>query len=1157
MTPAEAYAESLRRIREVGETALYLDLSKLETLNVLPLELQRLTSLQTLNLSACKRISDLSPLSGMTSLQTLNLSWCEQLTELSPLTGLTSLQTLDLSWCCELGGDLTWLGCLTSLQTLDLSWCYRLRGDLSPLAHLISLQMLNLSGCKQLGGDLSWLEGLSSLQTINLSWCYGLRGELSWLSDLSSLQSLDISACKQFSGDLSPLARLTSLQTLNLSTYEQLDDLISLARLTSLQALDLSKCGQLKDDLSPLQSLTSLQTLDLSECGQLSGGLAPLRNLTSLQTVNLSECVHIRGDLAPLQGLTSLQTLNLSKCGDLSGDISSLAGLNSLQSLDLSECVQLRGDLASLQGLISLQTLNLSKCVQLGGDLSVLADFTSLQTLNLSDCGRITWDLSSLVDLTSLQLLDLSGCLNIREFASLEFLLPRLEVLCLFGCKLNDLPIEVCGVRSSQNVLNKVRAHFADLQFGARRDSELKVLFLGNGGVGKTQLCRRLRGLEFDPNVPTTHGIQLGEITATIENFPQSVRLNLWDFGGQDIYHGSHALFLQGQAVLLILWTSDLERACSYQERGVTLRHRPLSYWLDYVRAFAGVKSVVLVIQSKCDTARHILHPPATPDDFESVRLAAVSAKTDLGLLSLSATIQEAVLDCLNRRPPPPIGAGRLAVRDVLRRMLRKDRALPPTERKHCLLTRNEFDNICAKVGGVSNNEALLDFLLLNGVVFYRSGLFGGRIVLDQNWALEAIYTLFDREKTLPLLRGYGRFTRKELETLIWVKYTRDQQQVFLDMMEGCGICFKLRILPPDHTASDEEDRTEWEYLAPELLPEWSDAQELLFGRLRDDPPDAEASARYAFLHEGVLRGYLSKLGSLAKDAAIYWKYGCWFFEQTTRSQILIESKWDDVETESGAGSIRLRAWGEGAENLIDPMLEALKKLPVGQAPEVKRIVKTRVESSTTLDDLEIPIRHELPSKFDPQIFVSYAWGDDSSEEARHRATIVIRLCETLEKDGWQILRDKTDMHPGDLISGFMKRIGLADHVIVVLSDKYLRSSYCMSELYSIYQRSIEEKAHFLRRIIPLRLPDAQFNTWRDRANYAKHWKAEFEEMKSELTHLGPADFRLYKEMQKWYLDVGEILAHVADVLSPRGFDEIVKDDCVALRRMLRRRIDV
>jgi hypothetical protein len=74
-------------------------------------------------------------------------------------------------------------------------------------------------------------------------------------------------------------------------------------------------------------------------------------------------------------------------------------------------------------------------------------------------------------------------------------------------------------------------------------------------------------------------------------------------------------------------------------------------------------------------------------------------------------------------------------------------------------------------------------------------------------------------------------------------------------MMEDCGICFKVRQI----------SAVEREYIAPELLPTWSYAQELLLGRLRDDPP----TARYAFLHEGILRGYLPKLGEHGKDAAI------------------------------------------------------------------------------------------------------------------------------------------------------------------------------------------------------------------------------------------------------------------------------------------------
>jgi internalin A len=167
---------------------------------------------------------------------------------------------------------------------------------------------------------------------------------------------------------------------------------------------------------------------------------------------------------------------------------------------------------------------------------------------------------------------------------------------------------------------------------------------------------------------------------------------------------------------------------------------------------------------------------------------------------------------------------------------------------------------------------------------------------------------------------------------------------------------------------------------------------------------------------------------------------------------------------------------------------------------------------------------------------------------------VVDRLCETLGQDGWNVLRDSTVLHAGELISGFMKRIGLADHVIVVLSDKYLRSPYCMTEMHSIYQRSVGEKEDFLRRIIPLRLDDARFGTWRDRLVYTAHWQTEFEEMELHFKDLAESDFRLYKAMQEWHNRIGDMLAYINDILHPHGFDDIVKDDFAGLRQMLERR---
>src|SRR5271166_3376655 len=121
MSPEEVYKEARRRIHEAEKTgALELDLSGLQMLNRLPPELKRLTSLQSLNLSGCEQLSDLSPLASLASLQELGLFGCDQLSDLSPLASLTSLQELGLSgWGIH---DFSPLAGLTSLQTLNLSW---------------------------------------------------------------------------------------------------------------------------------------------------------------------------------------------------------------------------------------------------------------------------------------------------------------------------------------------------------------------------------------------------------------------------------------------------------------------------------------------------------------------------------------------------------------------------------------------------------------------------------------------------------------------------------------------------------------------------------------------------------------------------------------------------------------------------------------------------------------------------------------------------------------------------------------------------------------------------------------------------------------------------------------------------------------------------
>jgi Leucine Rich Repeat (LRR) protein len=150
---AESYQEALRRVRLAEKTgAVHLDLRGLNDdgrhtglyfLDRLPPELAGLGSLQSLDLSNCDQLTDLSALASLASLHSLDLIGCTQLSDISPLAGLTNLLNLSF-FCCEQLSDLSPLAGLTSLQSLNLYSCPKLR-DLSPLAGLTSLEVLDVS----------------------------------------------------------------------------------------------------------------------------------------------------------------------------------------------------------------------------------------------------------------------------------------------------------------------------------------------------------------------------------------------------------------------------------------------------------------------------------------------------------------------------------------------------------------------------------------------------------------------------------------------------------------------------------------------------------------------------------------------------------------------------------------------------------------------------------------------------------------------------------------------------------------------------------------------------------------------------------------------------------------------------------------------------
>jgi internalin A len=140
------------------------------------------------------------------------------------------------------------------------------------------------------------------------------------------------------------------------------------------------------------------------------------------------------------------------------------------------------------------------------------------------------------------------------------------------------------------------------------------------------------------------------------------------------------------------------------------------------------------------------------------------------------------------------------------------------------------------------------------------------------------------------------------------------------------------------------------------------------------------------------------------------------------------------------------------------------------------------------------------------------------------------------------VVIDKQATRPGDLISEFIEKIGQGDRVLVILSEKYLRSVHCMQELHGVYLISMCKKDAFLKRIYPVVLEDAKIDRWEDRADWVEPWEKQYQKMDARQRHLGAEDRRLYEARKSWHADVGNMLAFIADKIRRRGLDGIEAD---------------
>jgi internalin A len=588
------------------------------------------------------------------------------------------------------------------------------------------------------------------------------------------------------------------------------------------------------------------------------------------------------------------------------------------------------------------------------------------------------------------------------------------------------------------------------------------------------------------------------------------VSLSIWDFGGQDIYHGTHALFTDPRAIYVLVWTPDLESVSDYVEYGLAMKHRPLQYWLDYVESLAGKDAPIIVAQSKCDSELAVVEAPVTSQrKFTWMRRTNCSAKEEWGMDALLIQIKGAV-----RYSREQFGNVRLP-----ESWTRLENALSALVNEHGRkqISRFEFDALVSALHVSAPAELLLDYLHTAGVLFYRTGLFDDNVVLDQTWALNAIYWIFDREKILPgLLKQHGRFSDELLSRTVWRDFSPTECQLILSMMLKCRICFVVE---------------DGEYIAPDLLPDISTAKFAIEASWRRIPVECAVELHYEFLHEATLREILCRLGSLAGNNALYWRFGCVFYDSRFASQAQISSAYSSEDTGNfpKAGVVVIKTALNRCDELATLLTDSILAISGGAAPEV--IWTLRKKDSTAIIDMpsvfasvtpgRLPVGQEEPTT----MYLSY-----------HRNEIGLTFAKLLDERlagaGLQLITDSQTIGYGGSISAFQHAMTIGSRIIVALSDGYLRSFHCVRELNRLFGRHAENKMEFFRHVRLLHLELVDIKTAQGKSSYIQYWN----ERRSTLDRIAGNDLASSDAALELFRFCGSLpvlLEWFSDVLTP------------------------
>jgi GTPase SAR1 family protein len=388
-----------------------------------------------------------------------------------------------------------------------------------------------------------------------------------------------------------------------------------------------------------------------------------------------------------------------------------------------------------------------------------------------------------------------------------------------------------------------IREYFRQIeQEGIDHLHEAKLLVLGEGGAGKTSFANKI----LDPGYvlreeETTRGVDVLKWSFPIEG-DREFKVNIWDFGGQEIYHATHQFFLTRRSLYVLVADTRKDDTDFY-------------YWLNVAELLSDNSPLIIVKNEKQDRHREI-NERQLRGQFEGLKeVLATNLATNRGLEDVRQEIRHYI------RRLPHIGTPLPKTWVRVREQLEQD--------PRNYISLEEYLAICRDNGFAETKDSLQlsGYLHDIGVFlhFQDEPLLRKTVILKPKWGTDAVYKVLDNQT---VIRSLGCFTRTDLRAIWDTPDYENMCDELLQLMMKFKLCYEI----PTQKGT---------YIAPQLLTEnqpeypWDEQENLLL------------RYTYEFMPKGILTQFIVVMHPYILEQKNVWKSGIVIEKDRTRAEVI------------------------------------------------------------------------------------------------------------------------------------------------------------------------------------------------------------------------------------------------------------------------------